>query len=126
MNTEIMLSVCVVSYNHYEYIEQALDSILEQKINFPVEVIVADDASTDGTAELVEKKYGDRVRLIKKKKNVGLSRNLYECMTAAKGKYVYTHAGDDWLKNNDMFQRHVDFLETVSYTHLTLPTNVNV
>lgn len=114
MNTEIMLSVCVVTYNHYEYIEQALDSILAQKTNFPVEVIVADDASPDGTAELVEKKYGDKVRLIKREKNVGLSRNLYECMTAANGKYIYTHAGDDWLKLNDMFQRHVDFLEAHS------------
>lgn len=111
MSEEIMLSVCVVTYNHYQYIQQALDSILAQKTNFTVEIIVADDASTDGTAKLVENKYGNQVRLIQRKQNVGLSRNLYECMIAANGKYVYTHAGDDWLKKNDMFQRHVDFLE---------------
>lgn len=111
MNEDIVLSVCVVSYNHRKYIEQAIDSILNQKTDFKVEVIVADDASPDKTADFVQEHYGDKVRLIKRTKNVGLSRNLYECMSAAKGKYIYTHAGDDWLYDNDMFQKHVDFLE---------------
>lgn len=114
MKKEIVLSVCVITYNHEKYIRKALDSILRQKTDFEMEVIVADDASTDNTVQVIDQYYNGFVRVIKREKNVGLARNLYECINAARGKYIYTHAGDDWLKDNNMFQRHVDFLEANS------------
>lgn len=62
-----LISVCCMTYNHKAYIRQALDSVLEQKTEFPFEVIVHDDASTDGTADIVreyENRYPDIIRPI--------------------------------------------------------------
>ena len=48
-----LVSVVMLTYNHRPYIRQALDSVLEQKAPFSFEVLVGDDASTDGTSEIV-------------------------------------------------------------------------
>ena len=59
--TEKKLSVCVVAYNHAPYIAQALDGFLMQKTDFPFQVIVGDDASTDGTTEII-RRYAEQQR----------------------------------------------------------------
>ena len=48
-----VVSVVVITYNHHDTIARCLDSILEQKTDFPFEVLFADDASTDGTSDLL-------------------------------------------------------------------------
>jgi glycosyltransferase involved in cell wall biosynthesis len=101
----------MVAYNHREYICQAIDSILEQETTYTYEIIVNDDASSDGTAELIAQKYGDRVTLIARKENVGLTRSIYEMFLRAEGRYIYLCAGDDWVSSRQMIQKHVDFLE---------------
>ena len=56
------VSICCLAYNHEKYIRDALDSFLAQKTSFPIEVLIHDDASTDGTADIIreyEKKYPD-------------------------------------------------------------------
>jgi len=45
---EPLLTVCLITYNHVSYIEQAIESVLMQKVNFTWELIIADDYSTDG------------------------------------------------------------------------------
>ena len=70
------ISICMVAYNHREYICQAIDSILAQETDYTYEIIVNDDASTDHTAELVAQKYPDQVKLIARKENVGLTRSI--------------------------------------------------
>lgn len=109
-NTEIVLSICVVVYNHRQYIEECLDSILNQHMNFPYEIIVGNDCSTDGTEEVLAK-YGDRVRVINRPNNLGLCANLYDLFLQAKGRYVTNISGDDYLYGTDSFQKMVDFLE---------------
>ena len=74
---EIMLSICVVSYNHEKYIQQCMDSILMQKTDFSVEVIVGNDASTDTTANKLEK-YKNVVQIINRETNLGMCANLYD------------------------------------------------
>lgn len=54
---DIMLSVCVVSYNHEKYIEECLDHILSQKTDFKMEILFGDDCSTDNTLQIVRQKY---------------------------------------------------------------------
>ena len=109
-NTEMILSICVVVYNHKPYIEECLESILNQKMNFPYEVIVGNDCSTDGTEEVLAK-YKDRVKVINRSDNLGLCANLYDLFLQAKGRYVTNISGDDYLYSTDSFQKMVDFLE---------------
>ena len=74
----VILSVVVFSYNHEKYIQKCIDSVLKQKTSFEYEVIIADDCSEDATLEIIEKRYGNRVRILKREKNVGLCKNMYQ------------------------------------------------
>ena len=108
---EIMLSSCLVTYNHEKYILECLESIFKQKVNFKMEILVGNDCSQDATAQLIKDNYGDRVNLIDRKENLGLCKNLYDLFLRAKGRYVYMFSGDDYIKDEYMLQRQVDFLE---------------
>jgi glycosyltransferase involved in cell wall biosynthesis len=52
--TPILVSIAVITYNHKYFIVEAIESILMQKTTFPVEILIHDDASTDGTKEIIE------------------------------------------------------------------------
>ena len=57
---EPLVSICCITYNHKEYIRDALDGFLSQRTDFPYEILINDDASTDGTADIIreyEQKY---------------------------------------------------------------------
>lgn len=109
---DIMLSVCVVSYNHEKYIEECLDHILGQKIQFRIEILIGDDCSTDNTLQIIREKYQDEVTIVERKENMGLCENTYDLFMHARGKYVYLTSGDDYLFSDDAFQKQIDFLET--------------
>ena len=53
MKNKPLVSICCITYNHAPYIRDALEGFLMQKTNFPFEIIIHDDASTDGTVEIV-------------------------------------------------------------------------
>ena len=62
---DCMVSIWCLCYNHAEYIAQTLDSFLEQETDFPFEIIISDDASTDGSADIIRsyaEKYPDIIR----------------------------------------------------------------
>lgn len=113
---DIILSVIVSVYNHEKYISEALDSILMQKTNFKMEVLVGDDFSTDNTREILreyEKNYPDFFTMFYRDHNmfreaVTSSRDL---MNRAKGKYVIVLEGDDFWTDENKLQKQVDFLE---------------
>ena len=109
-NQKIMLSICVVSYNHEAYIRECLDRILEQEMDFPYEIMVGNDCSTDGTARVLEE-YKDKVKVINRTTNMGLCANQYDLFLRANGKYVFDFAGDDYLYDLRALQKQVDFLE---------------
>jgi len=112
--TEIvpMISVVVLTYNHEEYIEKCIDSILAQQTTFPFEIVIADDCSTDRTVQIVREFYADKVQLIAREKNVGICRNIYEAYRNVKGKYIFDCSGDDYLPSDKTLQKHVDYLES--------------
>jgi len=94
-------SICIISYNHEPYIGKALDSILTQETDFPFEVIVDDDCSTDDTAEIIRRyaeRYPSIIRANLRTENVGLVRNEIHALKRARGDYVAICEGDDaWL-----------------------------
>lgn len=108
-----LVTVLVTTYNQEKYIAQALDSVLAQKTDFPFEIYVSEDCGTDGTRTILQdyaRSYPDRIRLNLRDKNVGISRNWYEGLCAARGEYVCTLEGDDWWLDDCKLQKQMNFL----------------
>jgi glycosyltransferase involved in cell wall biosynthesis len=94
------ISVIVTSYNQREYLREAIESVLAQTLS-PFEIIVCDDASTDGSRELIkeyETRYRGLVKGIYHEKNVKISRNRTSGVKAAQGDLVTWLDGDDRYK----------------------------
>lgn len=102
------VSVCVVTYNHEEYIRQCLQSIIDQETNFDFEIIVGDDCSTDGTRAIVKDffdKYPEIIKPLFHQVNLGPTRNYFAVHGKASGEYIAHCDGDDyWLPNKLNFQ----------------------
>lgn len=112
--TKPLLTVCVITYNHVKYIEEAIDSILAQEVDFSWKLVIADDFSTDGTKEILERykaKYPELIDLILQKSNVGPESNWLDLMSYPTSKYVLYAEGDDYLTDPKKLQKQVDFLE---------------
>ncbi|MFD3275250.1 glycosyltransferase family 2 protein [Aquirufa echingensis] len=108
------VSICVISYNHQNYVKTCLNSILEQKVDFAFEIILGEDCSKDQTAEII-KQYADQYpHLIKayiRQKNVGAKTNFLHCFLQCKGEYIVFIEADDYWTDPLKLQRQVDFLD---------------
>lgn len=117
ISKSIKVSILVITYNHKNYLEKCLESILEQKTTFPFEILIHDDVSTDGTTEIVKRYvalYPDKVRCILEEKNVysqGISPTLL-LIPLIRGQYVAFCEGDDFWSDPFKLQKQVDFLDT--------------
>ena len=116
--SEMVVSVCVITYNHCNYIRQCLDCILMQQVDFPIEIIINDDCSTDGTAEIVkeyEKNHPELFRATYQTENQYSKgvRGMFArfCFPKARGKYIALCEGDDYWTDPLKLQKQVDFLE---------------
>ena len=117
MNIETpLVSVVCPTYNHEKYIRQALEGFAMQQCNFPVEVIVHDDASTDNTAVVIQEYAAGHpfIRAIlqtenQRSKGIRIIGNLIR--REAKGKYIALCDGDDYWTDPLKLQKQVDFLE---------------
>lgn len=109
-------SVSIVTFQQAGFIRQAVESALDQKTSFPIEVIVGDDASTDGTREIlqeVQRAEPSRLRLLLAERNYGdngLS-NVMATIDAARGQYIAFLDGDDYWTTAHKLQRQVDFMD---------------
>ena len=114
IDTEPLLSVVVLAYNHEKYIRQALDSILMQRVTFSLEILVGDDASSDGTPDILREyneKYPGLFTMVLRRSNLGPSKNDYDLNLRAKGKYIAHLEGDDYWTDPYKLQKQIDFLE---------------
>jgi hypothetical protein len=108
------VSVVVVTYNHRPYIEQALASVLAQRSAHEIEILISDDASTDGTRELVQAwgaRHRDRVRLLISERNLNSNEVIARALRACRGDYVALLDGDDYWTAADKLDAQVRFLE---------------
>lgn len=107
------LSVIIPCFNFKPYIEECIDSILTQNVNFDFEIIVRDDFSNDGTQELLLQKYSNnsKVKILLADNNIGAVKNIKLLLENATGEYVAMLDGDDYLIDNDYYQRAIDFLD---------------
>jgi len=114
---EIMVSICCTTYNHQDFIEDALKGFVMQKTNFDYEVIVHDDASTDLTAEIVrryEKEYPNLIRPIYQKENKYSQKipiTPTYVLPEVRGKYIALCEGDDFWIDEKKLQLQIDYME---------------
>lgn len=108
-------TVVVSCYKQEGYIEECLESILQQKVNFPCEIIVSDDCSPDNTQSVIRRfaeENPGRLKLILREKNLGPALNYLGVHSVAKGDVVFHIDGDDVMlpgklqKQYDVFQVH--------------------
>lgn len=113
----VVVSISCITYNHAPYIRQCLDGFMMQQTNFAFEVLIHDDASTDGTTEIIkeyEAKYPDIIKPIYEEENQwvkGRRGSAVFNFPRAKGKYIALCEGDDYWTDPLKLQKQVHFLE---------------
>ncbi|OBH79301.1 sugar transferase [Mycobacterium scrofulaceum] len=108
------MSVVTITFNHEAFIRETLDGFVAQKTDFPVEVIVGDDASTDNTPAIISE-YAERhphlFRPILRSKNIGPYANLTDTLSASRGEYLALCDGDDYWTDPMKLSKQVAFLD---------------
>lgn len=108
------VSVILVTYNHEAFIAQALDSVLSQSTDFPYEIIITDDCSTDRTVEIVEAAAAsapDRIRLVRSAVNTNTNIVSMRAIDMAQGEFVALLDGDDFWTSPDKLSKQMTFLD---------------
>ena len=108
------ISVGVITYKQQETIVQTLDSILCQKGDFDLELVIGEDCSTDRTYAICAnyaKRYPDVVKLLPNTKNLGIMANFARVMKACTGDYVGICAGDDYWCDDHKLQKQLDYFK---------------
>lgn len=116
MNDSITVSVCMITYNHAKYIEQAINSILSQQTNFDFELVIGNDCSTDQSDEIIlniikNNPLGYKIKYFNHSKNIGMMPNAMHTTNRCIGKYRAICEGDDYWIDDFKLQKQVDFLE---------------
>ncbi len=113
---EVLVSVLCLTYNHEDYIRDALNGFVSQKTDFKFEVLIHDDASTDQTQEIIreyEEKYPDIIKPIYQTENQfsqGIKITQTHQVPRAKGKYLALCEGDDYWIDPNKLQKQIDYL----------------
>ena len=114
---EPLVSVCITTYNHEDFIADAIEGALMQETDFPYEIIIAEDNSTDATGDIVldyQRRYPGRIRLRLAEENLYSKCRRYPIWGlhgASRGKYIAQCDGDDYWTGAKKLQRQIDVLE---------------
>lgn len=112
---EPLVSVIVPTYNHAAFLSRALKSVLEQEAEFPLEILVGNDASTDDTGTILDSfvaLHPNRIRAFHAQINQGAYANFSNLYATARGRYVAWVEGDDYWIDPAKLRLQVEFLET--------------
>lgn len=126
---KICVSIFMLTYNQEEYISQAIEGVLMQETTFPVELVIGDDCSTDGTVDICRHyrdRYPEMIKLFLNKKNVGIGRNYIKTLAQCTGKYVAICDGDDFWIDKLKLQKQVGFLENNPDFNIVFTNNFNL
>ena len=105
----------IPSYNRADTVGQTIDSILAQKVDADIEIVIGDDCSTDNVREVLlqyKEQHPDVIRLIFHEQNMGLGANWATCVKACKGKYICNCDNDDYWHNEHKLQIQLDYMES--------------
>jgi glycosyltransferase involved in cell wall biosynthesis len=109
-----VVSVVVLCYNQGKYIGECLQSVLDQELDVPFEVIVGDDNSPDNSLEVIESfraRYPSIIKVVSHERNCGFCGNLADSIALATGEYIANIDGDDVMLPGKL-KRQLEFLKT--------------
>lgn len=110
----MMVSVCMITYNHENFIVQALESVLRQTGSFEMEIVIADDGSKDNTPRIISN-FAERnpglMKTILREKNIGAVNNLVDALRKCSGEYIALLEGDDYWEVDDKLSKQIAILE---------------
>jgi glycosyltransferase involved in cell wall biosynthesis len=104
----------MTTYDHEKFIAQAIESVLTQNTNFPYELVIGEDCSTDGTREIVCRyaaRYPEVIRTLLPEHNIGAHENFRQVFYASRGQYLAILEGDDYWTSSEKLQIQADVLD---------------
>jgi len=109
------VSVCMITYNHANYIEKAIDSILSQIGNFEIELVIANDNSPDNSEEIIKtciqnNSTKHKIKYIRNTQNIGMMLNFEQAINLCDGEFLAICDGDDYWTSPNKIQEQLDFL----------------
>jgi glycosyltransferase involved in cell wall biosynthesis len=110
-----LVSVSITSFNSEKWLPKALDSVLLQQTGFPIEVVIGDDCSADGTiavARFYQERNPELIRVLERTENLGMQRNYYETFEQCRGKYIAWLDADDYWTDSEKLTAQVQVLES--------------
>lgn len=114
-NNPLLVSVCMITYNHEKFIAAAIEGVLVQEVDFEVELIIADDASTDCTGEVIQSYIdshprGSWIKYTRHPYNKGMMGNFIWALGQCKGGFIALCEGDDFWTDSLKLRRQVEYL----------------
>lgn len=116
-NRPLKVSIFMLAYNHEEFVEEAILSVINQKVNFNYLLIIGEDFSSDNTREVCKKYHNlhpDKIKLILHSQNIGPAANakiVYKACSDSLSQYVAVLESDDYWNDIYKLQKQVDFLD---------------
>ncbi|GAA5093210.1 hypothetical protein GCM10023210_23290 [Chryseobacterium ginsengisoli] len=114
---KLTVAVYMITYNQENFIEQSVESVVNQKTNFNYKLFIGEDCSTDRTREIciqLKEKYPDKIHLALNESNLGASlnaKNTFNLSFGSNADYIALIEGDDYWTDPFKLQKQVDFLE---------------
>lgn len=108
-----VVSVHMLAYNHGSYLAEAIEGVIAQKTDFPIELIIGEDCSTDNTRDIAldyQRRYPQLIRVIYSERNVGMLSNYRRVLTACRGEFIGFCEGDDYWHHPNKLQMQVAYL----------------
>lgn len=110
-----LVSIAITTFNSEGWLSRCLDSVLEQRTDFPIEIVIGEDCSEDATvsiAHFYRDRYPDVIRVLERGKNLGMSRNYYETFGQCRGKFIAWLDADDYWTDPEKLTIQVEMLES--------------
>jgi glycosyltransferase involved in cell wall biosynthesis len=109
-----VVTVIMMTYNHEPYIAQAIEGVVMQQCDFPIELLIGEDCSTDRTRNICleyQRRYPHLIRLITSETNVGMNKSMLRLFGRVKGRYIALCEGDDYWTDPEKLRKQMAFLE---------------
>ena len=109
-----LVSVLMVAWNHAEFIGEAIESVVTQKSEYQIELIIGEDNSSDDTLSVchsLQEKYPDIIRIVTSDENLGMHHNFARIWHRAKGELIAFCDGDDYWVDSLKLQKQIDWFK---------------
>ncbi len=113
MRATPLVSVLMITYNHGPYLAEAIEGVCKQITDFPIELIIGEDCSTDGSRAIAldyQQRYSGVIRVVFSENNVGMHNNFLRVLNLCRGEFIAFCEGDDYWICKNKLQVQVDYL----------------